>query len=252
MTPIQEPQKRIRLYLLGQLSDGAGEELEQEILTNGELFEELLMAEDELIDDYLASKLDQNERTRFEQHFLSTPERHEQLRFARALNRHVTASTQRENDHSSFWQSFRRSPAFPFRAAVAIVLVALISGLGWFFLNRSQAPQTFATLNLTISQSIRGEGTQVPRITLPLSQDALKIVLRLPDQSPRAGRYRVELESDNGQTKSLETVAPDEQSVTVLIPVSELKRGQYSLKVFAVGSNGADQRINGNYFFMAD
>ena len=80
-------------------------------------------------------------------------------------------------------------------------------------------------------------------------QDALKIVLRLPDRSPTAGSYHVELESDNGQNRSLKTFAQDGRSVTVVIPAGELKRGQYSLKLFAVG---AEQRINGNYFFTVE
>lgn len=252
MTPIQEVQKRIRPYLLGQLSDSAGEELEQNFLTNAELFEELLVVEDELIDEYLASKLDQNERANFERHFLATPERQEQLRFAQALNRYVTAASHRKNDPRYSWQAFRNSPTFLFRAAAAVVLVSLIAGLVWFVLNRGSAPKTFATLNLTISQSTRGEGAQAASVNVPLSQDALKIVLRLPDQVPRAERYRVELASDNGQSRSLKTFAQDGQSLSVVIPASELNRGQFSLRLFTVGSDGAEQRINGNYFFTVE
>jgi len=252
MMPIQELQERIRRYLLGRLSNGAGEELEQNILTNAELFEELLVVEDELIDEYLAGKLDQDERASFEQHFLATPERHEQLRFARALNRYVTVASLREIAAGNFWPASKSSPTFLFRAAAALAVVALITGMVWFILHRSSSPETFATLNLTISQSTRGEGAQAPKIKIPLSEDALKIVLRLPDRSPTAGSYQVELESDNGQNRSLKTFAQDGQSVTVMIPAGELKRGQYSLKVFTVGSDGAEQRINGNYLFTVE
>ena len=252
MMPIQELQERIRRYLLGRLSDGAGEELEQNILTNTELFEELLVVEDELIDEYLAGKLDQDERASFEQHFLATPERHEQLRFARALNRYVTVASQREAAAGSFWTGSKSRPAFLFRMAAAVAVVALITGMVWFFLHRSSSPETFATLNLTISQSTRGEGVQAPKIKIPLTEEPLRIILRLPDRSPTAGSYHVELESDNGQKRSLKTLAQDGQSVTVVIPADELKPGQYSLKLFAVGADGAEQRINGNYFFTVE
>ena len=47
MTPTPEVQERIRRYLLGQLSDGAREEIEQDLLANEELFEELLVAEED-------------------------------------------------------------------------------------------------------------------------------------------------------------------------------------------------------------
>jgi hypothetical protein len=240
------------VYLLEQLSDSAGEELEQNILTNAELFEELMIVEDELIDEYLANELEQNEQVNFERHFLSTPERHEQLRFAQALNRHLTAAGQSKSVPRNSWQTFRHTPIFLFRVTAAIVGIALIAGLLWFFLKGTSAPQTFATLDLTISQSTRGGGAQAPKVKVPLSQDALKIVLRLPDQSPGARSYRLELESDKEETRSLKPVAQGGQSIMVVIPASELNRGQYSLKVFAVGFDGAEHRLNGNYFFAVE
>jgi hypothetical protein len=135
--------------------------------------------------------------------------------------------------------------------AAAFAVVILIAGTV-VFLRRSSSPETFATLNLTISQSTRDQGTQASKVTLPLGKDALRIVLRLPEQSPTAARYRVDLESDDGQNKSLEAIAQDGQSITVVIPASELKRGLYSLKAFTVGANGVEQRINGNYRFTVE
>jgi len=251
MTPTPEVQERIRRYLLGQLSDGAREEFEQEILVDEELFEELLVVEDELNDEYLMGGLPREERVQFEQHFLAAPERQEKLRFARALNRYVTvARRQRSAGKSSpgLWSS--RTALY--RAGAVFAVVILFAGTMWFFLNRSSSPQTFATLNLTISQSTRGEGAPAPKVTLPIGKDALKIVLRLPDQYQTAARYRVELESDDGRNKSLETIAQDGQSITVVIPASELRRGPYSLKVFTIRADGGEQRINGNYLFTVD
>lgn len=48
------------------------------------------MAEDELIDEYLDGSLSEQEREKFEQHFLATTERREKLSFAKALRRYVT------------------------------------------------------------------------------------------------------------------------------------------------------------------
>ena len=62
MTPTPEAQELIRRYLLGQLGDGVREKLEQDLLTSKDLFEELLVVEDELIDEYLSSRLDEEER----------------------------------------------------------------------------------------------------------------------------------------------------------------------------------------------
>lgn len=251
MTPTPEVQERIRRYLLGQLSDGAREEFEQKLLVDEELFEELLVVEDELNDDYLMGELPRDERVQFEQHFLTAPERQEKLRFARALSRYVTVSNQRERTFGNVLPVPKSSWTMLIRVAAAFAVVILIAGTV-VFLRRSSSPETFATLNLTISQSTRAQGAQAPKVTLPLGRDALKIALRLPEQSPTATRYRVELESDAGQKKSLEAIAQDGQSIIVVISAGELKRGSYSLKVFTVRGNGGEQRINGSYLFTVE
>src|ERR1700751_2745734 len=97
MTPTPEIQDQIRRYLLGKLDDGTRAEVEQGLLSAGEVFEELLVAEEEIIDDYAGGRLNPEERDDFEAHFLATPERRQKLRFARALHRHAkTLANERE------------------------------------------------------------------------------------------------------------------------------------------------------------
>jgi anti-sigma factor RsiW len=52
MTPTPEVQKRLRRYLLGQLTDDAREEVEKDLLASDEVFEELLVGR-RLVDQYL-------------------------------------------------------------------------------------------------------------------------------------------------------------------------------------------------------
>src|SRR5229473_8513091 len=92
-----QDQNRIRRYLLGKLSDGDWETIEQEILINEDLFEEILIVEEELADEYVAGTLNQEERADFERHFLATPERQQNLRFAQALNGYVTTEAHRKS-----------------------------------------------------------------------------------------------------------------------------------------------------------
>src|SRR5437588_450604 len=89
MTATPEIQDQIKRYLLGELDDGTRAQVEQKLLSDGEVFEELLVAEDEIIDDYASGRLDLEERADFEAHFLATPDRQQKLRFARALHRHA-------------------------------------------------------------------------------------------------------------------------------------------------------------------
>src|SRR5262245_10784073 len=93
MTPTPEVQERLRRYLLGQLAEDALEAIEKDLLVNDELFEELLVAEDELVDEFLTGELGPDERLAFEKHFLVTPERHDKLKFGRAFKRHLSAQT---------------------------------------------------------------------------------------------------------------------------------------------------------------
>jgi anti-sigma-K factor RskA len=245
MTPTPKVQERIRRYLLGQLTDGAREEFEREFLVDEELFEELLVVEDELNDEYLAGELASDERLQFEHHFLAAPERQEKLRFARVLNRYVTARQKETSGGKGSPVSW--SSTILYRVAAALAVIVVIAGAFWLVRQRISSPETFATLTLTISDSNRGDGALAVGVKL-VDVDSLRIYLRLPDSST-AVRYRVELVNDTGVTRSLPVVQQDAQSVEVVIPAAQLARGQYALRLFGIKADGSEQRINGNYFF---
>jgi methionine-rich copper-binding protein CopC len=247
MTPTPEVQERLRQYLLGLLADNHREELEKELMASDELFEELLVAEDEIVDDYLAERLSESERSAFEKYFLATPERQDKLKFGRALARFVTGEPAKTS--SGFLPGFMARQSFLVRTISIAAVIAALAGTVWLFLLQKPSPQTFATLNLTLSQGTRAEGPQVPAMKLPISEDALKLTLKLPDDAPRARRFRAELETRLGDKRTLQTAAEDNQSVSVIIPASELNRGEYSIKLFAVSEDGHEQRIAGNYLF---
>jgi len=250
MTPIQELQ--IRRYLLGQLSDGASEEMERDLLANEEIFAELLIIEQELTDEYVNGGLTPDERANFERHFLATPERQEDLRFAQALNRYVKAHKDNKQTAAVHVPVFRYSQSFRFRLIAAVALVAILIGVYWIIPRPPPSQQNFAILTLTISASDRSEGTPAATIKVPRNVDGLQILLQLPDQSLAAVRYRVEMEHDDGEKKSFEAAASERQSISVVIPAAELKRGLNSLKVFALRGDGKEQRIPGNYFFTVE
>lgn len=252
MTATPEVQERMRHYLLGQLRDDARQEIEQELLTNSELFEELLVTEDEIIDEYLGGILSPAERTQFEQHFLATPERQQNLRFARALNRYLTTvKTGPRVTTAQLLAGSRSSQARLFRIGAAVVAVALIIGALWLFRLRTTPPQTFVSITLTISQGNRAEGPAAGKVKLPLPADALRVSLRLPDPSA-AVSYRADLQEESGAGRPLEIKAQDAQLVWVEIPASELRRGQYAIILFAINPDGTDRRINGGYFLTVE
>jgi hypothetical protein len=246
-----EDQNRIRLYLLGKLADGEKEQIEQELLANDDLFEEILIVEEELADEYVAGKLSREEQTDFESHFLATPERQQNLRFAQALNRYVTADSNRELKAAHAvppsWTSSWLGRVAAVVAVIAVTVAALL-----FFIPRSQTPRNFASLTLTISSSSRDQGVQSTRVSLPLKADALRISLQLPNPSPHAVRYRVELLDDSGGSRSLETTVQDRDSVVLVIPSGELRRARYAINLIAIQADGTEQRINGSYYFTVE
>ena len=75
----------MRNYLLGTLEVDRRTEFEEKILSDPEIYEELLVNEEELIDQYVAGCLSAVEKHQFETHFLITAERQKNLRFGSLL-----------------------------------------------------------------------------------------------------------------------------------------------------------------------
>ncbi len=78
-------------YILGKASPEECRELEAEYPGNAELFEEMVAAENDLIDAYVGGQLSGTDRVRFEKHFLVTSERRQRVEFAEALLDQIAA-----------------------------------------------------------------------------------------------------------------------------------------------------------------
>jgi CHAT domain-containing protein/tetratricopeptide (TPR) repeat protein len=162
--PKHNPVKR---YLLKQLSDPEQQEIELRLLTDDDFSAELDAAEDELIDEYLANELSPDERERFEQNFLTTPERNSKLKSGQAMKRHFDRMAHDPLSKPSWFESLRKwlgKPLLPSRilpspssvvvfsspASVAITFLVLgFSGLViWYWLiQRSDLEKGLLALN---------------------------------------------------------------------------------------------------------
>ena len=72
-------------YLLGELSESEQAALEEKYFTDPRVFDQVLKAESELVDNYVRGRLSTQTRERFEQSFLIHPRRRERVKFAEAL-----------------------------------------------------------------------------------------------------------------------------------------------------------------------
>lgn len=126
-----EEQKAIREYLLGALSDKAEmRRIEEKILLDDEFVEELLVAEDQLIDEFLDGTLSASEQKSFDQYFLNAPERKQKLRLIRDLRRYAAGSEEqtvrqfsKEKKALFDWRRLISLPAFRLGAASLLILL---------------------------------------------------------------------------------------------------------------------------------
>jgi hypothetical protein len=253
----------IRRYLLGQLAEENVQEIEQRLLAEDDLFQELEVAEDELVDEYVAGELTPPDRAAFEGYFLSIPERAQNLTFARALLTHVSKKTALE--------AARPQPVSPaglswfeglslawtrqtLMLRIATIAVAILVVAGSFVLIRSNlySSRSYATVALSLSANNRASGGQATKVKLPLGADVLRLYLNLPEASSQANTYRVELLQENGETRNIEKVTQEGKSIVIEIPASQLAAGQYAFRVSVIKPDGKTERLGGSYLLTAE
>ena len=132
----RERHDSIRQYLIGDLSEQEQEQIEKRLISQDDYFEELLIAEEELADDFVGGRLPEAEREKFSRHFLSVPELKQEVMFAKALRLHATEYA-RQAAHASQAErrpplfaslaAFLRQPAFGFSLAAALLLAVCVA-----------------------------------------------------------------------------------------------------------------------------
>jgi hypothetical protein len=150
----------IRQYLLGEVTQEEKRALiEERLLVDDDFFEEFQLVNEDLIDQYVGRELTEEERERFEQNFLTTPERWERLRQAQALARYadkslgsapasaekkVAKDIKRQRTHFA-WAWLRPMTGWRLAASV-LLLVGLALGLWRLFLYRSDVERGLLAL----------------------------------------------------------------------------------------------------------
>lgn len=147
----------IRKYLLGQLSGEAREEFERRYFSDDDLFKELPVGEDELIDDFLTGDLSEDEVLMFHQNFLVGAERKQKLRIGKAFRNYAAAhagekpSKKNEAMGASRWQQLFSIPAFRIAALAAVIAIAAV-GVWRIFFYQSDVDRGLLALNAAYRQ----------------------------------------------------------------------------------------------------
>ena len=131
--------ERIR-YLLGKSSPAEREHIESEFFENDDAFQEMLMAEDDLMDAYARGELAGEERRKFEKSFVSSLHGRNRVQFGRAFASAVSAPRSIETKPpSTLLDIFRafQSPRLLWTATIAAVIV-FVAPLAWLLIDRGR------------------------------------------------------------------------------------------------------------------
>ena len=232
----------------------------------------MLIAEDELIDQYLNDELTPAERQSFETHFLIAPERQRKLRFGRALHKYVNfAGTSEPLEQYSAEKVSDEKPNvakpppkrgffsfLPFSNPIvsyslAAVAVLFIFAFSWVALNNLRTPlrNPSNVLAVALEPGLTRDSGEIKKFTIPPDSDAIRLLLALPDnqyQSYRAvlqdsardillTKTNLKAQSANGQPALLVDVIPN------LIPP-----GDYRIMLSGMNANGNSESVSSYYF----
>lgn len=275
---IDQPEGQISIkdYLLGQLSEQERQQVEERLLTDDAFFEEISIAENELIDRYLNGSLAPQEVERFREHFLVTPEQRRNLQFAKVFRRYVS-----ENQGASdapqdlprrrsarwvptFFSGGHRPWAVP---ALVMVLALVLISVVWALLaggrggdsalaqevarlneQGTQPPQ--ASVSLILNARRTRESGEVPRLT---SSGSGVVQLRFVVARDEYEDYSASLMPVGGRTivtvNQLRRISIEERDVVALnLPAGLLKRGDYEVELSGA-TPGVRPEAVGVYFF---
>ena len=259
-----EEQKHIRLYLLGNLPPKDLAELEVRLLADKGFHAELLVAEDELIDEYLADRLPGAERESFESHFLITPERKQKFSFSRAFREYVklnaVAYQQEETTKlgrrislaGKLWSV--KSSLLPWahnrnRLLAVSLGAALVFAVSWMVFRNwpSVTPVQRQSQNILkfalISGSTRGDGATQKVLILP-GVDSVQLEIELARNEYKS--YSAELLTpENNILTTREAMRPDVTNghgvVYFNLPAQILKPGDYQVRLNGISESGKEQ-----------
>jgi len=97
MEQLVEREELIKKYLLGSLGEAEQAEVEDRMLTDEEYFNEFLMVEGELADDFAFGNLSEDEEAKARDLFLIIPEWRQNLKYAEVLSQFVAEAAPAAN-----------------------------------------------------------------------------------------------------------------------------------------------------------
>jgi hypothetical protein len=146
----EKEQKVIRRYLLGKLDERQCEQLEERVLISPAFKMQVMIAEDELAEDYVSGRLSSKDQEAFRRRFLLTREQNQRIEIIRTLGAyavqqppvHITVAA---NNIRAQPSEGIKLPSFllsrPALILLGVILVLAVGGAFWL-VRRSSSPRT--------------------------------------------------------------------------------------------------------------
>jgi hypothetical protein len=254
----------MRAYLLGTLDSTLKTDFEEKILYAPEVYEELLIVEEELIDRYVTSGLSQLERQQFETHFLIAAERQNNLRFGQLLKSYVNSQSVADPAAAASSHVEKSAPApkpFMFSPALTgsrplltfcvagVVLLGIVL-LGWITVRKPVMRSRQRSADPVVVVTLATASDTAKQVNVPPKGYNLKLELELKNASFHNYKFELFRENKSVQTSAaLPIEAKGEQYVIPLTITGEvLSPGDYQVKLSGVSESGSDEFIQ-NYSF---
>jgi hypothetical protein len=236
--------------------------LEKRLLNDGELFEELLISEDELVDEYVGGRLTREERHQFESHFLVTADRHRKFQFGRTLNEYLgnndvadsvtPADAGRQN---MFRNRFLLWPVR--RPLIAFSLVAILClgvAICWGLLRRNAVLSGPPLIVALAPGGTRSQGAGLQRVQIP--SGAIAVEFRLPVTQFNYREHIAELRSGTGKLSEFSSTRTYEDHgkkvVVLLVEADKLPPDDYQLKLLGINPAGERELIDSYPFRVSN
>ena len=247
-------ESEFRRFLLGEMEENERAEFEGKFILDEEVFENLRVAEDELIEDYVRGTLSAAEKSSFETNFLTTQKRRERVEFTRQMLSKfkkigVVAEVKKTAsvaENPSFFESVLaifKQPKFALGTAFTILL--LIFG-GWFLLKNPNQPIDIAQNTPTPTPQI--SVTPTPKVPENKNVENINSTVNTNNKNVELNNQHPKVESNaNKKTENTNQEKPIQQSsvVTLALFAGGVRGGGKSYELnLPKNSSGANLQLN--------
>lgn len=255
---MQLTDSKLKSYLLGKNDEQAEEEIGVQIIRDDGFEEELLIAENDLMEDFLDKKLSPEDEKLFFENFLVCEDRRKHLEeisfFRQYSKKHLPIENLIEDQTEGFWERIKKTLGFDLRFAVPVLAVLIIAVFGFYFfftsnqlsplekeyaeLNHRNLSNTnefseFSNVSL-ISGTYRDSGSEKKLDEKNLS-DKIFFRLALPFNLPENETLEAEVMEGQKtvfqQTEIRAYQNPSGQEVRLFLPKTILPKGRYQIKI---------------------